>query len=130
MTVSRKTFVLVHGAWHGGWCWRRVGDRLRALGHDVRTPTLTGVGERAHLLSPAVTLRTHVDDVVNVIKWDELTDVVLVGHSYGGFIVSEVVERVPHAIASIVYLDAFVPENGKSLQDYAPPERRALIEAG
>jgi pimeloyl-ACP methyl ester carboxylesterase len=75
------TFVLVHGAWHGGWCWQRVADRLRASGHKVFTPTLTGVGERAHLLRAGIGLKTHIDDVVNVMKWEGLSDVVLCGHS-------------------------------------------------
>ena len=83
-----STFVLVHGAWHGGWCWVRVADRLRAQGHTVFTPTLTGLGERAHLFGPGITLATHITDVVNLIKWEGLSDVVLCGHSYGGFVVS------------------------------------------
>ncbi len=78
------TFVLVHGAWHGGWCWQRVADRLRDGGHVVFTPTLTGLGERAHLLRAGIDLKTHIADVVNVMKWEQLTDVVLCGHSYGG----------------------------------------------
>src|SRR4051812_7378387 len=125
-----SVFVLVHGAWHGGWCYRRVADRLIAAGHRVFTPTLTGLGERAHLLTPAVNLRTHVQDIVNVIKWEDLKDVILLGHSYGGFVISEVVEHVPDAVAALVYLDAFVPENGQSLLDYSSPERRALLEEG
>jgi pimeloyl-ACP methyl ester carboxylesterase len=80
-------FVLVHGAWHGGWCWRRVADRLRASGHLVFTPTLTGLGERSHLLRPDLDLDVHIADVINVIKWERLSDVVLCGHSYGGFVI-------------------------------------------
>jgi pimeloyl-ACP methyl ester carboxylesterase len=129
MDSSSRTFVLVHGAWHGGWCYGRVASRLIKAGHRVITPTLTGLGERAHLMNAAINLRTHVDDVVNVIRWEDLSDVVLLGHSYGGIVVSEVVERVPAAIASLVYLDAFVPENGKSLLDHAPEERRAAFAA-
>src|ERR1700693_1718823 len=82
------TFVLVHGAWHGGWCWRRVADRLRGGGHTVFTPTLTGLGERAHLMRAGVNLKTHITDVVNVLKWEGLADVVLCGHSYGGVVIS------------------------------------------
>jgi pimeloyl-ACP methyl ester carboxylesterase len=123
-------YVLVHGAWHGGWCYRRVADRLIAAGHRVFTPTLTGLGERAHLLAPGVNLSTHIQDIVNVLKWEELRDVILVGHSYGGFVISGVVERAPQAIGALVYLDAFVPENGQSLLDYSPPERRRLLEEG
>jgi pimeloyl-ACP methyl ester carboxylesterase len=93
------TFVLVHGAWHGGWCWRRVADLLAAKGHRVFTPTLTGLGERSHLMSKDITLTTHVTDVVNVFKWEGLTrDVVLCGHSYGGFVVSGVAEQMASAI--------------------------------
>jgi pimeloyl-ACP methyl ester carboxylesterase len=111
------TFVLVHGAWHGGWCWRRVADRLRGGGHAVFTPTLTGLGERSHLMCAGIDLKTHIADVVNVMKWERLTDVVLCGHSYGGFVVSGVAEQMASAIRSIVFLDAFVPRNGEAPQD-------------
>ena len=111
------TFVLVHGAWHGGWCWRRVADRLRREGHVVFTPTLTGLGERSHLLSAAIDLDTHIADVVNVIKWERLNDVVLCGHSYGGFVISGVAEQIAPAIRSLVFLDAFVPRDGETIQD-------------
>src|SRR5678815_4962567 len=115
--AQRATFVLVHGAWHGGWCWQRVCDRLTARGHRVFAPTLTGVGERSHLSSPTVDLSTHVFDVVNEIRWKDLENVVLVGHSYGGMVISGVAEQVASKIASIVYLDAFVPADGQSLVD-------------
>ena len=111
------TFVLVHGAWHGGWCWQRVADRLRAGGHKVFTPTLTGLGERSHLLRAGVDIGTHVTDVVNVMKWERLSDVVLCGHSYGGFVISGVAEQMASAIRSIVFLDAFVPDNGDTTQN-------------
>ncbi len=111
------TFVLVHGAWHGGWCYARVAERLRAHGHRVYTPTLTGLGERAHLASDAIDLSTHVADVVNVLRWEELDDVVLCGHSYGGFVIAGVAEHVPERIAGLVFLDAFVPENGQTMHD-------------
>jgi pimeloyl-ACP methyl ester carboxylesterase len=111
------TFVLVHGAWHGGWCWQRVADRLRGGGHAVFTPTLTGLGERSHLLRAGIDLTTHVTDVVNVIKWEELNDVVLCGHSYGGMVISGVADQMAAAIRSIVFLDAFVPRNGEAVQD-------------
>jgi pimeloyl-ACP methyl ester carboxylesterase len=110
------TFVLVHGAWHGGWCWRRVADRLRDGGHIVFAPTLTGLGERSHLMRAGIDLKTHITDVVNVMKWERLTDVVLCGHSYGGFVISGVAEQMASAIRSIVFLDAFVPRNGESPQ--------------
>jgi len=111
------TFVLVHGAWHGGWCWQRVNERLTAQGHRVFAPTLTGVCERSHLDSPSVNLSTHIRDVVNEIRWKDLENVVLVGHSYGGMVISGVAEQVASKIASIVYLDAFVPADGQSLVD-------------
>jgi pimeloyl-ACP methyl ester carboxylesterase len=113
--VASKTFLLIHGAWHGGWCWRRVSDLLEKRGHKVFAPTLTGLGERSHLLNEKIDLSTHIGDVVNVIKWEGLKDFVLVGHSYAGYVVTGLAERVPESIASIVFLDAFMPENGDSL---------------
>jgi pimeloyl-ACP methyl ester carboxylesterase len=121
------TFVLVHGAWHGGWCWRRVADKLIAKGHSVFTPTLTGVGERSHLRTRDTDLTTQITDVVNVMRWEDLTDVVLCGHSYGGFVVSGVAEQIESAISSIVYLDAFLPEDGDCLADNWEPERRKTL---
>jgi pimeloyl-ACP methyl ester carboxylesterase len=114
------TFVLVHGAWHGGWCWDRVAPRLRATGHEVHAPTLTGLSERAHLLSPLVGLETHVEDVIRLIDVMGLADVVLVGHSYAGQIVTAVADRRPAAIAQRVYLDAFVASDGESARDLLP----------
>lgn len=114
------TFVLVHGAWHGSWCWKRVRKALQARGHEVFTPTLTGVAERSHLLSPHVNLETHIEDVVNLIRWEELSDVVLCGHSYGGCVISGVADRIPDRIGALVYLDAFVLEDGESLHDTLP----------
>jgi pimeloyl-ACP methyl ester carboxylesterase len=116
------TFVLVHGAWHGSWCWKRVRESLQAEGHDVFTPTLTGVGERSHLISPQINLDTHVADVVNLIRWEELTDVVLCGHSYGGCVITGVADRVLERLRALVYLDAFILENGQSLHDVLPRE--------
>ncbi len=124
-----RTFVLVHGAWHGGWCWQRVADRLRGAGHAVFTPTLTGLGERSHLLRAGIDLTTHITDVINVIKWEGLTDVVLCGHSYGGFVISGVAEQMTPAIRSIVFLDAFVPRNGESVQDLTAPAVKDSIAA-
>lgn len=110
-----RPFVLVHGAWHGGWCWRRVVGGLTAKGRYVVAPTLSGVGERSHLASDAINLSTHIDDVVNEIKWKDLDNVVLVGHSYAGMVITGVAERVRERIAAIVYLDAFLPHDGASL---------------
>jgi pimeloyl-ACP methyl ester carboxylesterase len=115
------TFVLVHGAWHGGWCWQRVSARLRRDGHTVFTPTLTGLGERSHLQRPGIDIATHITDVVNVIKWERLSDVVLCGHSYGGFVISGVAEQMTAAIRSIVFLDALLPGNGDTTQNLVGP---------
>jgi pimeloyl-ACP methyl ester carboxylesterase len=112
---SPKTFVLVHGAWHGGWCWRMVADQLEAQGHKVFTPTLTGLGERSHLLTPETDLALHVQDVVNVIEWEGLEDFVLVGHSYGGMVISGVADQLNDKISAIVYVDAFFPSEGDSV---------------
>jgi len=124
------TFVLVHGAWHGSWCWKRVRKALQAQGHDVFTPTLTGVGERSHLLSPQVNLETHILDVENLLRWEDLSDVVLCGHSYGGCVIGGVADRVPERIRALVYLDAFVLESGESLLHHVPEaQRTAMLEA-
>lgn len=117
------TFVLVHGAWHGGWCWIKVTRLLTDAAHTVYTPTLTGLGDRAHLATPAVDLETHIRDLVAVLETEELRNVVLVGHSYGGMVVSGAAARVPNRIERLVYLDAFVPEAGRSLLSYVSPER-------
>lgn len=108
------TFVLVHGLFHGGWCFRRVARLLRDQGHDVFTPTLTGVGERSHLLSGSCNLAMHVTDIVNVLRFEDLRDVVLCGHSFGGFVITGAADAEITRIGSLVYLDAFVPEDGDS----------------
>lgn len=119
--------VLLHGGWHGGWVWRPVAARLRAAGHEVHTPTLTGVGDRAHLHGPHVGLGTHVQDVVATLHMEDLHDVLLVGHSSSGVVITGVAQRAPERLAGLVYLDAFVPEPGRSLHDLLPPERRAFF---
>lgn len=111
-------FVLVHGAWHGGWCWKKVRPLLERHGYQVFTPTLTGLGERAHLLSEAIDLDTHVQDIVSVLECEDLSNVVLVGHSYAGMVITGVADRAASRIRQLVYLDAFFPENGKALSDY------------
>ncbi|MEV0629527.1 alpha/beta fold hydrolase [Nonomuraea wenchangensis] len=113
-------YVLVHGAWHGGWCWRHVSARLRAAGHEVHTPTLTGLGERAHLAGPEIGLRTHVDDLLGLLRYEDLRDVVLVGHSYAGLVVREAADRVPERVSQIVMVDAWAGRDGESLDDLAP----------
>ena len=122
-----KTFVLVHGAWHGGWCWRRVSDLLEKKGHKVFSPTMTGLGACSHLLNKDVNVTTHVTDIANFIKWENLSDIVLVGHSYGGIMISGVAEQMADKISSIVFLDAFMPENGDSLAEKAAPFFKDLL---
>jgi pimeloyl-ACP methyl ester carboxylesterase len=114
------TFVLVHGGGHGAWCYNRVTPLLRAAGHDVYVPTLTGLGERKHLLRPDIDLDTHITDVVHLLEFEELCDVVLVGHSYGGMVITGVADRAGSRIAELVYLDAAHPRNGESLADVSP----------
>jgi len=121
-------FVLVHGGWHGGWCWRKVVPLIRAAGHEVYTPTLTGLGERAHLAGPDVGLDTHIQDVVGVLEYEDLQDVVLVGHSLAGGVISGVADRVAQRIAHLVYLDASVLRDGECDLDCVRPEERAWLE--
>jgi pimeloyl-ACP methyl ester carboxylesterase len=121
------TFVLVHGAWHGGWCWRFVRPLLRRTGHDVFAPSLTGLGERKHLARPDIDLDTHIEDIVSLVEMEDLNDIVLVGHSYGGMVVTGAADRAHARIKRLVYLDAFVPENGKCTLDYVVPERAARM---
>jgi pimeloyl-ACP methyl ester carboxylesterase len=115
--AKSTTFLLVHGAWHGGWCWDQVSARLTALGHVVIAPTLTGLCERSHLLSPSVSLSTHIADICGEIRFKDLSNIVLCGHSYGGMVITGVAERYAERIGSIVYLDAFWPRDGQSLDD-------------
>ncbi len=122
MANKRETFVLLHGAWHGGWCWERVAGPLRARGHRVTTPTQTGLGERAHLMSPDIDLAVFTADLVNHLLWEGLTEVVLVGHSFGGNAISGAAEEVPGRIARLVYLDALVPASGRTPFDDYPAE--------
>jgi pimeloyl-ACP methyl ester carboxylesterase len=121
------TFVLVHGAWHGGWCWRFVRPLLQRAGHEVFAPSLTGLGERKHLARPDIDLDTHIEDVVSLLEMEDLQEVVLVGHSYGGMVVTGAADRAPARIKRLVYLDAFVPEHGKCTLDYVVPERAARM---
>jgi pimeloyl-ACP methyl ester carboxylesterase len=121
------SYLLVHGAWHGGWCWKRVARLLRAAGHEVFTPTLTGLGERAHLIDANIGLDTHVQDVLGVLECEDLRGVVLVGHSYAGMVISGVAEAAAGRLAHLVYLDAFVPEDGQSLADFQRPETLTMF---
>ena len=122
-------FLLVHGAWGGSWMWARLAQLLRGQGHEVFTPSLTGIGERAHLASSAVDLSTHANDVLGTIEYERLSDFVLVGHSYGGMVVTAVADRVPGKIRRLVYLDAFVPKDGQAALDLVRPEMREKILA-
>ena len=120
------TYVLIHGAWHGGWCWRSVAPALRRAGHEVYAPSLTGLGERKHLAHAGINLDTHIEDVVSLMEMEDLREVILLGHSYGGMVVTGAADRSAR-VGQLVYLDAFVPENGKCLLDYAVPERAARM---
>jgi pimeloyl-ACP methyl ester carboxylesterase len=115
------TYVLVHGGGHGGWCYQKVARLLRAAGHDVYTPTLTGLGERSHLVGPHVDLDLHIRDVVAVLEFEDLRDVILVGHSYGGMVITGIADRAGDRVGKVVYLDAATPVDGQSLVDVAGP---------
>jgi len=115
-------FVLVHGAWHGGWCWRSVAAALRSAGHTVFCPTLTGLAERRHLLTAEVGLDTFVTDVASLIEWEELEGVVLVGHSFGGAVVAGVADRLPGRVDRLLFLDALVIDHGERPCDRVPPD--------
>lgn len=122
-------FVLVHGTGHGGWCWKKAAPILRAAGSEVYAPTLTGVSDRSHLLACGVNLTTHITDVTNLLFYEDLSDVVLVGHSYAGMVITGVAAKVPERLKQLIYLDAYVPEEGECEMDLWPPEMRAEIEA-
>jgi len=121
-----RTFVLVHGASHGGWCYSRVAELLRSRGHRVFTPSLSGLAERSRENSRPINLTTHVNDILDLFKWEELDDVVLCGHSYGGMVVGGVADKIPERIRNLVFLDAVIPENGKCMTDYVFPGEALL----
>ncbi len=127
MAKTSRTFVLVHGAWHGGWCWKLLARELRKRGHEVYTPTMTGLGERSHLLSKEINLDTHITDIVNVFKWEDIEDATLVLHSYAGWPGSGAVEQVADRLRALVYLDAFIPEDGQSNLVMQTPERLKIL---
>ena len=130
--MTGKTFVLLHGAWHGAWCWRDVAAALRGAGHHVTTPTQTGLGERRHLMSAQITLDTFVDDLVQHLEAEELEDAILVGHSFGGLAISGAADRVPGRIRHLAYLDSMILEGGQSPWGRMPPaiaaERQAVVD--
>ena len=126
--VSSVNFVLVHGSWHGGWCWKRVVPFLLLAKHAVHTPTLSGLGDKAHIASPEHDLNTHIEDIRAYIELHDLDDVVLVGHSYAGMVISGVVDRIASRIRRLVFLDAFVPQNGQCVADLISAERLQALE--
>jgi pimeloyl-ACP methyl ester carboxylesterase len=126
--TSPKTFLLCHGAWGGGFAWRKMHPLMQAAGHRLLTPSYTGLGERAHLANPSIDLESHIQDILNVIKYEDLRDIVLVGHSYGGMVATGVADRARDRIAQLIYLDAFVPRDGQSLLDLNQPARQRMRE--
>jgi pimeloyl-ACP methyl ester carboxylesterase len=121
--LREATYMLVHGGGHGGWCWQRVAGIMRERGHEVYTPTLTGLGERSHLLSPRVSLDTHITDIENVLRYEDLNEVILVGHSYAGMVITGVADRALERVSQLVYLDAAMPLAGESVVDMSPALR-------
>src|SRR3954465_400706 len=123
------TLVLVPGSWAGGWIWKKVTPLLRGAGHAVYTPTLTGLGERVHLARPGITLETHITDVVNLLAFEDLRDVILIGWSYGGMVITGVADQVPERLAQLIYFDATVPHDGQSEYDTLPdPQEQHVAE--
>ena len=118
------TFLICHGAWSGGWAWKKMRPLMRAAGHEIFTPTYAGLGDRAHQASPTIDLDTHIGDVLSVLHYEDLRDVILVGHSYGGMVATGVADRAGERIARLIYVDAFVPSNGLSLFDLLPAQAR------
>jgi len=128
-STTRKTFLVCHGAWSGGWSWKKMVPPMQAAGYRLIVPTYTGLGERAHLANPSIDLETHIQDILSVIKYEDLHDVVLLGHSYGGMVATGVADRVPDRINQVIYLDAFVPDNGQCLLDFLSEfERQRMRE--
>jgi pimeloyl-ACP methyl ester carboxylesterase len=119
-----STFLVAHGAWSAGWVWKKMRPLMNARGHTLIAPTYTGIGERAHLAHKDINLETHIEDVMQVLHYEDLRDVILLGHSYGGMVATGVADRARDRIKHLVYLDAYVPEEGKSAHDYAPATRR------
>ena len=126
---SGATFLVAHGAWSAGWAWKKMHPLLRAAGHELFTPTYTGLGEREHLASPDIDLNLHIQDMLGVIKCEQLRDIVLIGHSYGGMVATGVADRVPERISRLVYMDAFVPTDGQALIDLLPPAAAERMRA-
>ncbi|MFZ2159249.1 MAG: alpha/beta hydrolase [Bradyrhizobium sp.] len=125
---SPKTFLVCHGAWSAGWAWKKMHPLMAASGHRLLTPTYTGLGERAHLANPSIDLETHIQDILNVIKYEDLRDIVLVGHSYGGMVATGVADRARDRVTQLIYIDAFVPGDGQSLLDLNEVARAPMTE--
>jgi pimeloyl-ACP methyl ester carboxylesterase len=126
---SKRIFLVCHGAWSAGWAWKKMLALMQAAGHRLLTPSYTGLGEREHLANPSIDLETHIQDVLNVIRYEDLSDIVLLGHSYGGMVATGVADRVRDRIAQLIYLDAFVPRDGQSLFDLNETARPGMWEA-
>jgi pimeloyl-ACP methyl ester carboxylesterase len=123
-----KTFLVCHGAWSAGWAWKKMHPLMAAAGHRLVTPTYTGLGERAHLANPSIDIETHIQDILNVITYEDLRDIVLVGHSYGGMVATGVADRARDRISRLIYIDAFVPEDGQSLFDLNEADRQGMTD--
>ncbi len=124
------TIVVAHGAWSSAWAWQKMRPLLRAAGHELYTPSYTGLGERGHLANPAIDLDTHINDVLGVLKFEDLKDVVLIGHSYGGMVATGVADRSEGRVTKLIYLDAFAPRDGQSLFHLVGPETEARMRQG
>ena len=128
--MKMLNFVLVHGSCHGGWCWKKVAPILCKDGYFVHTPTLTGLGERSHLVNRDIGLHTHILDIIQVFEYEDLDEVILVGHSYGGLVIGGVAEKIPQRIRRLVYLDAYVPQDNKNAFDLDPGVETINIQPG
>jgi pimeloyl-ACP methyl ester carboxylesterase len=127
-STASKTFLVCHGAWSAGWAWKKMHPLMQARGHRLITPSYTGLGERVHLANPSINLETHIQDVLNVIKYEDLRDFVLLGHSYGGMVATGVADRARDRVTQLIYLDAFVPRDGQSLLDLNEPAQARMRE--
>jgi pimeloyl-ACP methyl ester carboxylesterase len=128
--TSGTTFLVAHGAWSAGWVWKKMHPLMRSAGHQLISPTCTGLGERGHLANPSIDLEMHIQDMLGVIKCERLRDFILIGHSYGGMVATGVADHVPERIRKLVYLDAFVPRDGQALMDLVPPTAADRMRAG
>src|SRR3979409_370862 len=124
------TFLVCHGAWSAAWVWKKMHPLMSAAGHRLVTPTYTGLGEREHLANPSIDLETHIQDILNVIRYEDLRDIVLIGHSYGGMVATGVADRARDRIVQLIYIDAFVPDDGQCLLDLNEAARQPMMELG